>query len=164
MWFVVVGQSLTHTQLFVTLWTPAHQAFQSFTTSWSMLKLISINLIMPSNHLILCCPLLLLPLIFPSIRVFSNELDLCIRWTKYWNFDFQWIFRVDFLLDWLVWSPCCPKDSQESPAPQFKSINSLALSLLYGLALTSIHDYWNNHGFDSTDLCWQSNVSAFADS
>ena len=63
--------------------------------------------------------------------------------------SFQWIFRTDFLADWLVWSPCSPKDSQESsPTPQFKSISSLALSCLYSLTLTSIHDYWKNHSFD----------------
>ena len=72
------------------------------------------------------------------------------------------IFRVDFLQVWLVWSPCCPRDSQESSvAPQFKSINSLALNLPYGPALTSIHDCWKNHSFDSMDLCWQNGVSAF---
>ena len=76
--------------------------------------------------------------------------------------SFQWIFRVDFLWDWLVWSSCCPKDSQESsPAPQFKNTSSLALSFLYGQTLTSIQDYWKNHSFDYTDLCWQGNVSAF---
>ena len=74
----------------------------------------------------------------------------------------QWIFRVDFLLDWLFGSPCCPRDSQESsPAPQFKSMNSLALNIIYGQTLTSIHDYWKNHSFNFKDLCWQSNVSAF---
>ena len=76
--------------------------------------------------------------------------------------SFQWLFSVDFLKDWVVWYPCCQRDSQESSAaPQFKSINSLALSLLYGPTLTSIHDYWKNHSFDYTDLCWHSNVSAF---
>ena len=71
--------------------------------------------------------------------------------------SFQWIFRVDFLLDSLVWSPCCPRDSPESsPAPQSKSINSSAFSLLYGPTLISIHDYWKNHSFDYADLCWQS--------
>ena len=76
--------------------------------------------------------------------------------------SFQWIFRTDFLLDWLVWSPCCPKDFQDSSlAPQFESISSLALSLFYGPALVSIHDYWKNHSFDYTDLCCQSHVSAF---
>ena len=76
--------------------------------------------------------------------------------------SFQWIFRIDFLWDWLVWSPCSPRDSQDSsPMPQFKSINSSVLSLLYGPALISVRDYWKNHSFDYTQLCWQSNVSAF---
>ena len=75
--------------------------------------------------------------------------------------SFQWIFRVDFLLDCLVWSPCHPRGFQESPpTPQFKRINSLVLSLLYDPALTSIHDYWTNHSFDKTDLCQQRGVSA----
>ena len=90
-------------------------------------------------------PLLLLPAIFPSIRVFSNE--FFTSGAKVLEFQLQhqpfpWIFRTDFLLDWLVRSPCSPRDSWESsPTPQFKSINSLALSLLYGPTLTSIHDY-----------------------
>ena len=76
--------------------------------------------------------------------------------------SFQWIFRADFLEDWLVWSLCSLRDSQESfPAQQFESINSSALSLLYGPTLTSIHNYWKNHSFDYMDLCQQSDVSAF---
>ena len=76
--------------------------------------------------------------------------------------SFQWIFRTDFLYNWLVVSPCCPRDSQESsPALQFKSISSSALNLLYGPTLTSIHDYWKNHSFDYVDLCRQNDVSAF---
>ena len=76
--------------------------------------------------------------------------------------SFQRIFRVDFLQDWLVWSPCCPRDSEESsPTPQFKSIKSLALSLLYGPTLTSIYDYWKNHSSDCMDRCWHSGISAF---
>ena len=76
--------------------------------------------------------------------------------------SFQWIFRTDFFWDGLVGSPCSPRDSQESsPTPHFKSINSSVLSFLYSPTLTSIHDYWKNHNFDYTDLCWQSNVSAF---
>ena len=67
--------------------------------------------------------------------------------------SFQWIFRVDFLWDWPVWSPCSPRDSQEFSSTQFESINSLALSLLYGSTLTSIPDYWKNHSFDYVDLC-----------
>ena len=73
--------------------------------------------------------------------------------------SFQWIFQTDFLEDWLV---CKPRDSQKlSPAPQFKKINSLVLSLLCGPNLTSIHGYWKNHSFDHMDLCWQSDVAAF---
>ena len=135
-------------------WTSAHQASLSINNSQSLLKLMYIESVIPSNHLILCCPLLLLPSIFPSIRVFSNESVLHIRWPKYWEIQlqhesFQWIFRTDFLEDGLVGSPCCPRDSQESsPTPQFKSINSSALSFLYSPTLTSIHDYWKNHSFD----------------
>ena len=111
--------------------------------------------------------LLLLVSVIPSIRVFSNESVLLIRWPKYWGFQlqyqsFQWVFRTDFLQDGLVGSPRSPRDSQESsPTPQFKSISSLALSLLYGPSLTSIHDYWKNQSFDYTDNCWQSNDCAF---
>ena len=82
-------QSLSHVRLFATPWTAARQASLSITNSWSLLKLMSIESVMPSNHLILCHPLLLLPSIFPSIRVFSNESVLCIRWPKYWSFSFS---------------------------------------------------------------------------
>ena len=99
--------------------------------SQCLLKLMSIELVMPSNHLILCCPLLLLPSIFPSIRVFSNESALRIRWVKYWSFSFRSVLPMN-IQDWLpLGSPCSPRDSQESsPAPQFESIVSLLLSLL----------------------------------
>ena len=89
-------------QTYLTLCNPAaHQALLSITNSWSLLKLTSIELVMPSSHFILCHPLLLLPSIFPSIRVFSNESILHIRWPKYWSFNlsnqsFRWIFRTDF--------------------------------------------------------------------
>ena len=110
---------------------------------------------MPSNHLILCHPLLL-PSIFPRIRVFSSESLLHIRLPKFQlqHQYFQCIFRTDFLQDGLSFgSPCSPRDSQESsPTPQFKNINSLALSFLYSPALTSIHDYWKNHSFDYMDF------------
>ena len=86
---VVVVQLLSHDQLFATPWTAAHQASLSFTISKSLLKLTSIESVLPSNHLILCRPLLLLPSIFPSIRVFSIQLALCIRWPKYWSFSFS---------------------------------------------------------------------------
>ena len=102
--------------LFVIPWTAARQASLSFTISWSLLKFTSIESVMLSNHLILCRPLLLLPSVFSSVGVFSNELALCIRWPNYWSFQlqhqsFQWLFRVDFLKDWLVGSPCSPRES-----------------------------------------------------
>ena len=162
----VVVQLLSRVQLFAAPQTAAHQASLSFTTSRSLLKLMSIESVMPSNYCILCCHLLLLPSILPSIRVFSSGSALHIRWPKYWSFSFSIspsneIFRVDFLY-WLVWSPCCPKDSQESfPAPQFESINFLALSFLYGPTLTTIDDYWKNHNFDYMDICPLSDVSPF---
>ena len=120
--------------------------------------------IQPSHPL--CRPLLLLPPLPPSIRVFSNESTLRIRWPKYWSFSFSTSPSNEHpghLLQYgLVGSPCSPRDSQESsPTPQFKSINFSALSFLYSPTLTSIHDHWKNYSLDQTDLCWQSNVSAF---
>ena len=100
-------QSLTHVQLFATPWTAAHQASLSITNSRSLLKLMSITSVMPSNHLILCHPLLLLPSIFPSIRVFSSESVLRIRWPKYWSFSFsisssnEYSGPISFRMDWL---------------------------------------------------------------
>ena len=147
-------QLLSCIRLSATPWTAACQASLSITNSRSLLKLMSIELVMPSNHLILCRPLLLPPSIFPSIRVFSNESVLCNQVAKVLEFQlqyqsFQRIFRTHFLLDWQVGFPCSPRDSQESsPTPHFKSIKSLALSFPYSLTLTSIHDYWKNHSFD----------------
>ena len=138
----------------VTLWTAAHQASLSITNARSLPKLMSIESVMLSNHLILCHPLLFPPSIFPSIRVFSEESILCIMWPKFWSFSFNIspsneYFRIDFLYDGLLGSPCSPRDSQESsPTTQFKSISFLALSFLYGPTLTSIHDYGKNHSFD----------------
>ena len=149
-----VVQSVSHVWLLMTPRPAAHQAPLSFIISQSLLKLMSIESVMPSNHLILCRPFLLLPSIFSSIRVFSNESALLTRWPKYWSFSFgispsNKIFRIDFLKDWLGCTPCSPRDSQESsPAPQFESINSLALSLLNSPTVTSIHDYWKNHSFN----------------
>ena len=100
-------QSLSRVRLFVITWTPVCQASLYITNSWSLLKLISIESVMPSNHLILCCPLLLLPSIFPSIRVFSNQSDLRIRWPKYWSFSFsispsnEHSGLISFRMDWL---------------------------------------------------------------
>ena len=99
-------QSLSHIQLSATPWTEARQASRSIANSRSLLKLMSIELVMPSNHLILCCPLLLLPSIFPSIRVFSKESVLCIKWPKYWTFSFrispsnEYSGFISFRIDW----------------------------------------------------------------
>ena len=100
-------QSLSRVWLSVFPQTAARQASLSFTNSWSLFKLMSIQLVMPSNHLILCCPLLLLPSIFPSIRVFSNESVLHITWPKYWSFSFsispsnEYSGLISFRMDWL---------------------------------------------------------------
>ena len=125
------------------------KASLSFIIFQSLLWFMFIESVMLSNHLTLCLTLFLLPLIFPIIRVFSNEGFFHIKWPKYWELQlqhqsFQWIFKIDFFEDWLIWSPCSPRDSQESsPTPQFKSTNSSVLSLLYDPTLPSIHDYWD---------------------
>ena len=122
-----------------TPWAAAYQASLSLTIFQSLPKFMSVELVMPSNHLILCCALLLLPSIFPSIKVFSGESVLCIRWPKYWSFSFTispsneysgWIsFRIDWLDIFAVQA-----DSQESSAtPHFKSIHSLVLNFLYSV-------------------------------
>ena len=148
-------QLLSPVQFFVTPWTAACQATLSITNSQSLLKLMSIDLVMISNHLILCCPLHLLPSIFPSIRVFSNESVFRIRSPKYWRFSFnissssEYSGLISFRMDWLDLLAVSQRDSQESfPTPQFKGINSLALSFLYSPTVTSIHDYWRNHSLD----------------
>ena len=148
---------------FVTPWTEARQAPLSFIISQSLLKFMSIESVMPHNHLILCRPLLLSPSIFPSIRVFSNESALRLMWPKYWSFSFSISPSNEYsgLTSWILTGLISLMNSQESsPALQFKSINSLALSLLYSSTLTSIHDYWKNHSFDYTSVCWPSSVSS----
>ena len=122
--------------------------------------------VMLSNHLSLCCPLLLFPSIFPSIRVSSHELAPRIRWPNYLSFSFSISIspssEYSGLISLRIDSPCSPRDSQESlPAWYFKSINSLVISLPYNPTLTSVHDYWKNHTFDYMDLCQQNDVSAF---
>ena len=149
-------QSLSCVQPFVTPWTEAHQASLSITNSRSLLRLMSIETVMPSNHLILCSPLLLPPSVFPSIRVFSNESVLHIRWPKYWSFSFsssssnEHSGLISFRNDWFAIShprddssrPTVIQGTLESyPTPQFETISSLAFSLHYGLTVTSIHDY-----------------------
>ena len=135
-----------------TLWTAGCEASLSISNSWSLLKLMSIESVMPSNHLILCHPLLP-PSIFPSMRVFFNESILFIKWPKYWSFSFSispsnvYSGLISFRMDWLDLLEV-HGTLKSSPTPQFKSISSLALSFLYSLALTSIHDHWENHSFN----------------
>ena len=143
------------------------RASLSITNSRSLLKLMSMESVMPSSHLILCRPLLLLPSIFPSIRVFSNESTLHIRWPKYQSFSFNIrpssehpgliSSRMDQLNLFAVQGTLKSLLQHHSS----KSINFLALSFLHSPTLTSIHDHWKNHSLDQTDLCWQSSVSAF---
>ena len=122
-----------HVQLFTTTWTAACQASLCITNTQSLLILLSIESVMSSNHLILCYPLLLLPSIFPSIKVFSDDLVLCIRWPKYWSFSFSISLSnehsglVSFRTDYLI-SLLSKGFSRVSPTPQFKSIDSLTLS------------------------------------
>ena len=124
----------------------------SITNSQSLLKLMSIESVMPSNHLILCHPLLLPPSIFPSIRVFSNESILHIRLPKYWNFSFsispskEYSELIAFRMDWLCL--LAVQGTFKSLLQHHKSINSSVLSLLYSPTITSIHDHWKNHTFD----------------
>ena len=148
----------TVTQSCPTLCVPmdcSTQASLSITNSQSLFKVMSIESVMPSNHLILCHPLFLPPSIFARIRVFSNESVLPIRWPKYWSISFsispsnEYSGLISFRMDWLDLLAVQEMDSQESfPTPLFKSINSSALSFLYSPTLTSIHDYWKNHSFD----------------
>ena len=127
----------------------------SITNSQSLHKLMSIESVMPSNHLILCRPLLLLPSIFPSISVFSNESTLCIRWPKHWSFSFSIISPsnehpglISFRMDWLDFLAVQGTLKSLLQHHSSKSINSSALSFLYSPTLTSIHDYWKNHSLD----------------
>ena len=121
-------------------------SFCDFSNSWSLLKLMCIESVMPSKHLILCLPLFLPPSIFPSIRVFSNESVLHIRWPKYWSFSFsispsnEYSRLISFKMDWL--------DLLVVQLTLKSFLNSSVLSFLYSPTLTFIHDYWKNHSFD----------------
>ena len=143
----------SHVQLFATPWTAAHQASMSITNSQSLLKFMSIKLVIPSNHLILCHPLLL-PSIFLSIRVFSNESVLCIRWPKYWSFSFsispsnEYSGLISFRIDWFdllavqgTLKSLLQHHSSKASILQHSSFFMVQL-------FTSVHDYWKNHSFD----------------
>ena len=144
-------QSLSHVWLFATPWITAHQASMSTTNSQSLPKLMSIESVEPSSHLILCHPFLLLPSIPPSISVFSSEPTLHIRWPKYWSFSFNISLSsehpglISFRMDWLDLLEVQGSLKSLLQHHSFKSINSSALSFLYSPALTSIHDHWKNH-------------------
>ena len=124
----------------------------TLSSSWTLLKLMSIELVMPCNHLILCCPLLLLPSIFPSIRVFSNESVLLVRWPKYWSFSFsispssEYSGQISFRVDWLDLLEV--QVTLKSLLQHHSSKASVFVSFLYSPILTSIHDYWKKHSFD----------------
>ena len=167
---MLVVQSLSRVHLFAAPWTAeTRQASWSFTVSLSWLKLIPIESVMPSNHLILCHPLLLLPSIFPSIRVFSNEMAPCIRWPKYWSFSFsispsnEYLGLISFRID--LFDLLAVQGTLKSLLQHHSSKASIRQFLgaqhPYDTTLTSIHNYWKNHSFDYTDLCWQSDASAF---
>ena len=140
----------SHSVMSNSLWPPwtGCQASLSITNSQSLLKLMSIKWVMPSNHLILCCPLLLLPWIFLSIRVFPKKSVLCIWWLKYWSFSFsisplnEYWGLISFSIDWFDLAV------QGTLKSLLQYHSSLALSFLYSPTLTSIHDYWKNHTSD----------------
>ena len=154
-WHSVVAfssvQSLSNVWLFATPWITARQASLSITNSQSSSKPMSIWSVMPSSHLIHCRPLFLLPPMPPSIRVFSNESTLRMRWPKYWSFSFSIIPSkehpglISFRMDWL---DLLTVHGTLKSTPQFQSINSLVLSFLHSPTLTSIHDHWKNHSLD----------------
>ena len=127
--------------------------------SWSPLSLMSVQSAMPSSHLMLCHPFLLLPLNFPRIRVFSNESTLYIRWPKFWSFpsslSSEYSGLISFEIDWFDLL------AFQETLKSLLQHNSAALSLLYGPTLSSIHDYWESCSFDQTDLCQQSDISPF---
>ena len=158
------GQSLSRFQLSVTPWTAVHQASLSITNSQSLLKLMSIKPVMPSSRFILCRPFLLLSSIFPSIRVFSNESVLHIKWPKCWSFSFsispsnEYSGLISFRMDWFDFLAV---QGTLKSLLQHHSSKALVFSFLYGSTLIFIHDYWKNHSLDYMDICWQSDVSAF---
>ena len=146
-------QLLSRVLLFVAPWIEAHQASLSITNSWSLLKLMSVESVMPSNHLILCRPLLLLPSVFPRIRVFSSESVICIRWPKYWNFSFsislsnEYSGLIFFRMDW-GWISVQSKGLSRFCSNTTVQKHQVFIVQLYSPILTSIHDYWKNHSFD----------------
>ena len=136
----------------MTPWAAIHQASLSITNSWSLLKLMSIESVMPANHLILCHPFLVLPSIFPSIRVFSNKSDLRIRWPKYWRFIFsislsnEYSGCISFTIDWF--DLLAVQGTLKGLLQHHSLKASIFWCSLYGPTLTFIYEYWKNHSFD----------------
>ena len=167
MFFISLVQSLSCVQIFSTPWAAAHQASLSITNSRSLLKVMSIKSVIPSNRLILCHPLLLPPSIFPSIIVFSNESALHIRWPKYWSFSFStspsnaYSGLISFRMDWL--DLLVVQGTLKSLLQHHSSKASILWhSAFFTLQLSHLSiTTGRNHSLDYTDLCWQSNVSAF---
>ena len=158
-------QSLSRVRLFATPWTAGHQASLSTTTSRSLLKLMSIKSVIASNHLILCCPLLLLPSVFPSIRGFSNESALCIRWPKYWSFTFsispsnEYSGQISFRMDWL--DLLAVQGTLKGLLQHHSSKASILWQSTFFIVQLS-HPYMTTgKTVDLMDFYWQSNVSAF---
>ena len=154
---VFVVQSLSWVWFFAVSWIAAHKASLSFTISQSLVKFLAIESMMLSNHLIFCHPLHVLLLIFPSTRVFFSESAVCI-WLQFWGWFILGLIGLN--------SMQCKGFSRVffSTTIGKKSINCLALSLLYGTALTTVHDYWKKkkkHKFDYKNLCWQKDFSVF---
>ena len=159
-------QLLSRVRLLATPWIAACQASLSITISQSLLKLMSIDSVMQSSHLILCRPLLLLLSVPSRIRVFSNESTLRMRWPKYWSFSFSISPSIDhpglisFTMNWL--DLLAVQGTLRSLLLHHSSKASIFwFSFLHSPTLTSIHDHWKNHSLDKTDLRWQRNVSAF---
>ena len=156
-------QSLSHVWLLATPWTAAWQTSLSITNSQSLLKLMSIESVMTSNHLILCYSLFLPPSMFPRIRVCSSDSVLFIRWPKYWSLSFsispynEYSGLISYRMDWWISLQSKGLSRVFSTVQKHQFLGAQ----LYSPALTTIHDYWENHSFDYMDFCWQSNVSAF---
>ena len=161
---MVVIQLLSHVWLFAALWTTAHQAFLCLILFQSLLKFMSIELMMPSNYLILCHPLLLLPSVSSSIMFFFNESALCISWPKYWSFSISPSNEYSGLISFRIyWFDLIVQGTLKSLL-QHHSLKASILqhfNLFYGLTFTSMHDYWENHRFAYMNLCQKSDVSAF---
>ena len=156
-WSFVIVQSFSHVRLFATPWTVACHASLSFTISWSLLQLMSIELVMPYNYLILCLPFLLLPSIIPSIRVFPSELALRIRWPEYWSFSFsinpsnEYSGLIFFRMDWL--DLLAVQEILKSLQHHSSKASVLWHSAcFFGPTLTSVRDYWKSHSFEYMNL------------